>query len=204
MNPETKDTAPNPVGAGAPSGRAAGLVVVLFILLALGGYGGAHYLEHYSGGFNAKVYEPFPNHAFLVKYPPLGEGGGPVAKGKRVYETYCQVCHQPSGLGLPGQFPPLAGSEWVVAKKSDRIIRIVLNGLAGPVEVKGQQFNAAMVPFGPVLGDEDIANVLSYIRATWGNSADPVKTEEVKAIRAEAQSRALPWSAQELLQIPVE
>jgi mono/diheme cytochrome c family protein len=105
-------------------------------------------------------------------------------------------------MGTPGMFPPLAGSEWVTAEGHERIIRIVLNGLSGPIEVAGAQFNNVMVPWRDTLKDEDIASVLSYIRSEWGNKADPVTVEEVKKVREGTKDRGNPWTADELKQVP--
>jgi len=105
-------------------------------------------------------------------------------------------------MGTPGMFPPLGGSEWVNAEGHQRIIRIVLNGLSGPIEVSGAQFNNVMVPWRDILKDEDIAAVLTFIRSEWGNKGDPVPVEEVKAVRAATPDRASPWTADELKQVP--
>lgn len=205
MNPESNPEAPAVVSAEPRAARAAAPAVAMFVLLALAAYGSSYYLELHSGGFNAKVAQPYPSVAFLKAYPPYGAADDPISAGKRVYETYCQICHQPTGMGLPGQFPPLAGSEWVLEGKPDRIIRIVLNGLSGPIEVKGTVYNGAMFAFKDMpLKDEDIANVLTYVRNTWGNKAPEVKPEQVKPIRGEVSSRALPWTSVELLKVPVE
>jgi mono/diheme cytochrome c family protein len=101
-------------------------------------------------------------------------------------------------MGVPGAFPPLAGSEWV-AGSEERIIRIVLLGLNGPITVAGKDFNSAMAPLGAVLKDEQIANALTYVRSEWGNSAPEVKPETVAKIRAELAGRTAPWTVEELL-----
>jgi len=120
-----------------------------------------------------------------------------------VFETYCQVCHQSTGQGAPGQFPPLAGSEWVLAKEPGRVIRIVLNGLQGPVKVKDQAFDSAsMIPWKD-LSDDEIAAVLTFIRSNkeWGNEAPPVTAEQVKAVRDKTASRSSQWFVDELLKV---
>ncbi len=205
MKQDSEKKAGSAVGGGSSAAHSSTPLLVLFVLLSLGGYASTYYLERFGGGFNAQVSEPFPDVAFLKKYPPYGMPSGPIDLGKVVYEKNCAICHQGTGMGLPGQFPPLAGSEWVLAEKPDRIIRIVLNGLQGPIEVNGQQYNGAMFAFKDMpLTDEDIANALSYIRASWGNKAPIVKADEVKAIRAEVKGRPGPWSSAELLSIPID
>jgi mono/diheme cytochrome c family protein len=159
----------------------------------------AIYLGRYSGGFDPMVYD----ERIL---PGMLESGGPAVAldpkvvGKRVFAN-CIACHQTTGLGLPGAYPPLAGSEWAQGPE-DRIIRIVLNGLSGPITVKNASFSNSMPAFGPQLRDEQIAGVLTYVRSEWGNNAPAVSPDKVKEIRAAVASRNGPWSPEELLKIP--
>ncbi|GAA4413128.1 hypothetical protein GCM10023187_41110 [Nibrella viscosa] len=104
----------------------------------------------------------------------------PVA-GSKVYAVYCSPCHQRNGLGDSQRFPPLAGSEWVLGDKK-RLIEVVLKGLEGPIEVKGQSYNNVM-PQHSFLSNEDIAQVLTHIRQNFGNQADAVSVDDVNAIR---------------------
>lgn len=130
-------------------------------------------------------------------------GNDPRIAGKAVYDSICVACHQPTGLGLTGAFPPLAGSEWVNAPKPDRLIRIALHGLEGPIQVKGALFPGA-VPMPAQkdnLTDEKIAAVLTYIRSEWGNQASAVSVEEVTRIRTATTSRAKAWTAKELQEV---
>lgn len=122
----------------------------------------------------------------------------PVALGKKLFvDRGCIGCHQLTGMGLPGQFPPLARSEWVQGDP-ERPIRILLNGLQGPTQIHGQTYNNAMPAFGSTLGDKEIAALLTYIRQEWGNSAPPVDTETVATVRAATKSRTSPWTSAEL------
>jgi nitrite reductase (NO-forming) len=107
-----------------------------------------------------------------------------IAKGKNVFMQTCFVCHQPNAEGIPGQIPPLAKSDFLMADK-ERSIRIVLSGKAGEVTVNGKNYNAIMTPFNN-LSDDDIANVLTYVRNNFGNSGEPVTVNEVRRIRSEA------------------
>jgi len=104
-----------------------------------------------------------------------------MAQGAQVYTTICITCHQPDGKGLPGVFPPLAKSDFLMADKT-RAIGIVMNGLKGKVQVNGQSFNAEM----PMLGltDAQIAGALTYVRNSFGNKGEPVTVAEVAAVRA--------------------
>ena len=117
--------------------------------------------------------------------------------GKQVYATTCAACHQVSGEGTAGVFPPLVGSEWVTGDEG-KVARIILHGLTGPIEVAGETYNGMMPPWGSTLKDADIAAVLTYVRSAWGNKAAPVTAAKVAAIRAATSSRATPWTAAEL------
>jgi mono/diheme cytochrome c family protein len=130
------------------------------------------------------------------------KGGKPAAPadGSKVFATTCVVCHQLDGAGKEQLYPPLAGSEWVQGDEN-KLIRIILGGLTGPVEVAGETFNGAMPGWGPVLEDGDIAAVATYIRSSWGNKAAPITTAKVKAIRAAMSSRKVPWTIAELSQV---
>jgi nitrite reductase (NO-forming) len=102
-------------------------------------------------------------------------------KGKRVYMQNCAMCHQLGGKGLPKVFPPLAESDYLMEDKV-RSINIVMRGLAGPITVKGQKYDGIMPPQ-VTLNDEQIADVLTFVRNSWGNEGDVVAVEEVKAVR---------------------
>ncbi|MDP0492303.1 MAG: c-type cytochrome [Verrucomicrobiota bacterium JB023] len=103
--------------------------------------------------------------------------------GKTAYAT-CTACHQANGAGVPGAFPPLAGSEWVTGPV-ENLIRMQLRGLQGEIEVKGETYNNIMPPMA-YQTDEQIAAVLTYVRNSFGNSASPVSPDEVAALRDEA------------------
>ena len=121
--------------------------------------------------------------------------------GKQVFATTCAACHQASGLGVEGTYPPLAGSEWVTGDDG-KLVRIVLHGLTGPVEIAGETYSGAMPPWGGVLKDPEVAAVLTYIRGAWGNKAAPVTEARVASIRAATAARKTPWTAPELAQLP--
>ncbi len=102
--------------------------------------------------------------------------------GKRLFTSICATCHQPSGTGIPARFPPLAGSDFLNSDKH-RAIKIVVNGLQGEITVNGQQFNNSMPKF--PLSDDDIANALTYVYNSFGNSGKEVTPEEVTLVRGE-------------------
>lgn len=102
---------------------------------------------------------------------------------------------------MPGRIPPLAGSPWVSGSE-DRIIRIVLNGLRGPIEVNGTKFEVEMLGFGPVLGDEEVAEVLTEVRSRFGKADVPILPEHVARVRQATKDRFDYWTVPELLEIP--
>ncbi len=172
----------------------------LIVLLALLLYWGMVYFNQHSGWFDPQVYAPYRSAAELVLYQPPA-GGPDLARGKAVYENICGLCHGNDGLGKPSQAPPFAGSEWALGSPN-RMIRIPLAGLAGPVQVNGQTWNLAMPAMGAALPDDDLAAVLTYIRQSWGNKGSAVTSEQVKAVRAEVGNRTQPWTAEQLNAIP--
>jgi nitrite reductase (NO-forming) len=106
-----------------------------------------------------------------------------IARGKQVYMQTCFVCHQTEGQGIEGQIPPLAKSDYLLADK-DRAIRAVLQGLSGEIVVNGKTYNGVMVPLNN-LSDHEVANALTYVINSWGNTGDAVSPDQVKKIRAE-------------------
>lgn len=131
----------------------------------------------------------------------LAKGAAPgqrVLNGGQIYAANCQACHQANGQGLPGVFPPLAGSQWVTGEPS-ALTQILLHGLTGPIEVLGITYNGTMPAFGKQLSDEEIAAVATHIRSRWSNSASPVDAAAVAAARQSTASRSGPWSGTEEL-----
>lgn len=120
--------------------------------------------------------------------------------GKAMYEATCLACHQQHGMGQPGLAPPLVGTEWV-AGSENRLIRIVLHGLRGPIKVKGELFEMDMPALG-VLDDDQISSVLTYIRREWGHPYEPVTPAAVKRVREETNAREDAWTMAELLKVP--
>ena len=180
--------------------------VWLIGLFALLFYAGAVHLDDHGGGFSAKVYWPYHNEPELIIDQPIGNPRDVIYKlGEMTFSANCAVCHQPTGLGSPvNGCPPLVGSEWVIGGGPNRIIRLVLNGGIGPITVRGQQYpgTSPMTPFKDNLSDEQVAAALSYVRNTWGNKADFVTAEQVKAIRAKVADKPGNWTPAELLNIP--
>ena len=193
----------NPPQELEPTAGSARAPVWLFVLVAVLAFWSMGFLDKYGGGFHATVYNPYKSLAELEADQP-STGNEAFRKGQKLFVTYCQVCHQANGQGAPGQFPPLAGSEWVLAKEPGRVIRIVLNGLQGPVKVKDLAFDSAsMIPWRDQLSDDEIAAVLTFVRSNkeWGNEAPPVTAELVKAVRDKTSSRSSQWFVTDLLKV---
>lgn len=128
---------------------------------------------------------------------PGAKAGGAV-DGAQIYAAQCVACHQATGAGLPGVFPPLAGSEWVAAKDA-LPVNILLHGISGKLTVKGSAYNGAMPPFKDKLSDAEIAAVLSYVRSNFGNSAGKISADTVKTARDGSKERTQPWNGDEEL-----
>jgi mono/diheme cytochrome c family protein len=157
-------------------------VLVLFIM--------GYYLGRYSGTFGTVAHE--------VEMPPQAaeERVERPVRGDLLYTGLCQPCHQGNGQGVPGRYPPLAGSEWVI-EDAETPAKIVLHGLEGPIEVLGNIYNEQMDPFHHRLNDREIAAVVNYIRSSWGNEAPEITPERVAELREEHDGRGR-WRAPEL------
>jgi len=209
MSSETPQSVSNAPGAGESQPGSPTVPMWLIILTGLLLYGSAVYFDLHGGWFSPAVYAPFRNVAEVEGRWPMTQED-PFALGKIVYnKPTCLTCHQATGLGTPGQFPPLAGSEWVNEKEPGRIIRIVLNGFQGSLTVGGKEFNGSMPPWGadPPAGltDEEIAHVLTFVRQNkeWHNDAPLVTPERVKAVREtlKAKGKKNAFTPDELLKI---
>ncbi|MEB5504852.1 cytochrome c, partial [Burkholderia pseudomallei] len=111
-----------------------------------------------------------------------------VKAGGTVFASTCAVCHQSAGTGLPGVFPPLAGSDFLAANPK-RAIGILLHGLNGKVTVNGHDYDSAMPPMAQ-LTDDEVANVLTYVLNSWNNPGGRISTDEVSKARAKAPAVA--------------
>lgn len=173
------------------------------VLMIAAGYAGGKY-----GGFQ------MDNIYAEANYVPAPRPAGPddngpeqqltpevwLAKGKKVYGN-CAACHNAQGTGAVGVFPPLAGSEWAVGS-TERFAVAVLKGLSGPITVMGQPYNNVMPPWEPAMNDKELAQVMSYVRSTWGNSASLVTEEMAAHARAKYAGQVGPWTEAKLLEIP--
>jgi mono/diheme cytochrome c family protein len=158
-------------------------IVICFLYILWGGF----YIGFYGGTWKGDGLAERPIGGPPTALPPQD----PMKLGREVFNS-CMQCHQETGLGVPGSYPPLVGSEYVLGDKR-RIAAILLNGISGEFVVKGQTYNSAMPPWA-TLDDEEIAAVATYVRNTWGNKAEPLSREFVGAVRKEVEGKG-EWRA---------
>lgn len=138
-----------------------------------------------------------------LETPLTGRDRELYVKGAAIFaqDGFCQTCHQPDGKGLEASgFPPLKGSRWVLGSE-DRLIKLTLKGLAGPITVLGKKYpgQVPMTPFEGMLNDEEVASVLTYVRNAFGNKGAAIYPERVKAVRAAIESKTGFYNPEELL-----
>ena len=136
----------------------------------------------------------------VVVKPMTAEEQKRFAQGKELFLISCGACHQPHGMGQEGLAPPLVDSKWVLGSPQ-RLVRIVLQGLHGTINIKGKTFQLDMPALG-VFDDDQIAAILTFVRREWGHAANPIEPELVKAVRAETEKREEAWTEAELLKVP--
>ena len=168
------------------------LILVFFALIGWGGW----YLGTHSGHFQADIIDlsEVPRH-FGVQMATEDREVDLFALGRRTYAS-CAACHGQDGAGS-ANFPPLVGNDRIVEEEPDYLIRIVLHGLRGPLEVNGRTYDALM-PGWPRLSDQEVAGVLTFIRGSWGNQASQVDPRHVALVRERYQDRAEPWEFSEV------
>jgi len=127
------------------------------------------------------------------------QGGGAPNRGERLFESHCSACHQYDDQGM-GEAPPLEDSPWVVGP-SERLVRIVLHGITGRIELGGRVYDREMPGFGTSLSDADVAALATYTRSRFGAAKPRVTPAEVRRIRDEHAGRTAYWHADELLDL---
>ena len=171
-------------------------IFLMFVFAALCFWGGVYLVEH-SGGYRWDAYSP--------DFDPNAGAPKPVEialfdRGAKVYRNQCAQCHQADGNGVLGVYPPLVASSWVTGHPQV-VSRILINGLNGPILVKGSKYNGNMPAFGSsglALSDKDIAGVITYIRQEWGNSASDVTVATIAEYSDLYAGRSVPWQAADL------
>lgn len=171
------------------------------------------YIGLFHGGFDGGVFNELdsnPRLLFAQKSKTATAASEAPAKeeslaeqGKKVFAQNCVTCHQATGLGVPGAFPALAGSEYVLGSPK-RLAMILLKGLQGEIVVKGAKFNGAMPTWEKNLNDKKIAAVLTYIRQEWGNKAPEITPAQIEGARKEFASRTEPWNVKDILAVPAD
>ena len=174
------------------------IITVTLILVFIGFV----FFDRHSGWFDAKVYAPYGTSEQVQGSQPVSETGKLTIVGKQKFEMFCGSCHGTDGLGKLGVAPPLAGSELVITKGSKRVTMITLLGLAGPIKVKNQDWNMNMAAMGAALPDYDLAAVITYIRKSWGNTADEVSADDIKEIRAHMDKSGAQIQGPKLMEMP--
>lgn len=121
-----------------------------------------------------------------------------IVSGKKLFGQNCASCHQSNGLGLPGQFPPLVDSRWATSDPG-LISQIILKGLKGPIEVKGETYGQALA-MAPLinLNDREIANITTYVRQAWGNQASEISEDQVSGYRTDSADKEDQWTGEQL------
>lgn len=153
----------------------------------------------------ARVAFTWPGDELAMGITPLSPGQLQLMEKGQAFYPQCGACHGTGGLGIDGLAPPLAGAEWVTGPP-EWLGRIILQGVTGPMEVKGVTWQGVMPPHGHLeaLDDATLAGLMTYLRRSWGNKADPVSVEQVAAIRAASADRSTPWTAEALQAVPYD
>jgi mono/diheme cytochrome c family protein len=193
--------APGENGSEPVARRLATPALLFAVLAAFLFWSDTHILSQ-GGEFDSRVYYPFASSNELASLS-IREPRNPLLdKGQAVFSMVCQACHQVDGLGgVPQGCPPLAGSDWVLRDKPERIIAIVLKGLTGPVTVSGKEYGTGAMVGLESFSDDEIAGVLSFVRNNWSNKAPLVEVSDVKQIRDKLKGRTAPMTAPELMQM---
>jgi mono/diheme cytochrome c family protein len=166
-----------------------------FVVMLMGAMAmwGMFYIHDMKGHLDSAYGDSRTPGALMASTSPGAASSGVAVDGGQIFAAKCVACHQATGLGLPGVFPPLAGSEWVLG--SDKVlVQIPLHGITGSIQVKGATYSGAMPVFN-TLSDAEIAAVLTYVRSQWGNSAPTVSPATVAAGRKATQSRSTPFAS---------
>jgi mono/diheme cytochrome c family protein len=137
----------------------------------------------YTGHFRPDEGDGRTSQVVMAEGPP---------DGAAIFTRVCSSCHQPTGVGVPGVYPPLAGSPWLV-RDGITPVRIVLLGIQGPIDVEGRSYNGLMPTWRAALTDGQVSAVLTYARSHFGNDAPPIEMSTVTRLRAQYASRTSSW-----------
>lgn len=173
---------------------------LFFVALFMGlSFWGGVYIAKTAGNFDPFHYDDTTPVGMMA-----GGVAGPVevdmmTLGRSVYSRNCAACHQGGGQGIPGVYPTLVNADWV-QDSPERLVKLVLSGLGGPITVNGSTYNNQMTPFGGILNDQQIAAVLTYIRtdSSYNNDSYAVSADLVASVRADYGGRSDVWTQAEL------
>ena len=128
--------------------------------------------------------KPSQEKSVIVQAETKKEEANPMAghPGKKVYDAVCLACHMRNGTGVPGMHPPITESDFVNGDP-EKLIKIILDGLSGKMEIKGEVYNSIMPPQAH-LSDKEIADVLTFVRGGFGNNSGSITPEQVQKVRA--------------------
>ncbi|MEZ5501503.1 MAG: family 16 glycoside hydrolase [Halioglobus sp.] len=159
----------------------------------------------WSARLAARAAFTWPGDELALGLKPPSPGQLAIMAAGASYYPQCAACHGPQGAGIEGLAPPLAGSAWVNGPQ-EWLARIILQGLTGPVTVNGRVFDGVMPAHGHIAGMDDttLAGLMTYLRRSWGNRAEPVSVESAAAIRAASADRSQPWTVAELEAVPYD
>ena len=166
-----------------------------FVVMLVGAMAmwGVFYIHDMKGNLDSAYGDSRTPAALMASAGVPAASSGAAVDGGQIFAAKCVACHQATGLGLAGVFPPLAGSEWVLG--NDKVlVQIPLHGISGSLKVKGAAYSGAMPVFN-TLSDAEIAAVLTYVRSQWGNAAPSVSPATVAAGRKASQSRSTPFAS---------
>jgi mono/diheme cytochrome c family protein len=163
-----------------------------FLVMALGAMAmwGAFYIYVTPSGVDSAYGDQ--RTISTLRPPDQASDGAIKVDGKQLFNAKCAACHQATGLGIAGAFPPLAGAEWVVGEEKI-LTNILLHGVVGVMEVKGVKYQGVM-PAWKTLSDDELSAVLTYIRSAWGNTAPPLTAATIKAQRELTKDRSQPYN----------
>ena len=135
--------------------------------------------------------------------PIVKSAASPVAKkslakvdGKAIYSAKCSACHQSTGKGLPGVFPPLDNSKWVTTANHELPVQIIAKGLMGKITVAGGDYNGVMPAFGQSLSNAELAALVTYLRGAWSNKSTAVSAEDVATSLVKHSEQSSPWTGE--------
>ncbi|MCS6809157.1 MAG: cytochrome c [Bacteroidota bacterium] len=158
------------------------------------------FASNLSGFFVKPSDDPAWKEPYNAQAASAGTSNPDAAKGTgaSVFNQKCAACHQANGKGLPGIYPPLVGSELAQHSDVSIPIRIVLHGFQGKIQRAGKEYNGVMTPWKDALSDQEIADVLTTVRSSWGNNASAIDPKDVAEVRVKTLARPGAYTEEEL------